>query len=186
MSTEVTRRRFNVHEYHRMVDAGILSEDDRVELIYGEILAMTPIGNPHNAAVDRANRAFVRAAGDNAIVRVQGSVRLDEWDEPQPDIILLKPKDDFYAAEGAGPADILLIVEIADSSVKYDRGLKAQLYAEMEIPEYWVADVNGNCVFAYSDPIKKSYRMVRQLHRGEPIAAKLLPQCQIQTDALLP
>ena len=79
MSTEVTRRRFNVHEYHRMVDAGILSEDDRVELIYGEILAMTPIGNPHNAAVDRANRAFVRAAGDNAIVRVQGSFPFDEF-----------------------------------------------------------------------------------------------------------
>src|SRR6185369_16725956 len=103
MSKLIKRRLFTVDDYHRMGDAGILRAEDRVELIYGEIVSMSPIGNPHNAAVDRANRAFVYATGDTAIVRVQGSVRLDLYSEPQQDIVILKPKADFYAKDGAGP-----------------------------------------------------------------------------------
>src|SRR6185369_798112 len=124
---EVTRRRFNVHEYHRMVDAGILCEDDRVELIRGEILIMSPIGPRHNAAILRANHKLSRIVGDEAIVGVQGSIRLDEYDEPQPDLYLLRPKDDFYASGHAGPADILLIIEVADSSLEYDQTIKREL-----------------------------------------------------------
>src|SRR5436309_14799931 len=127
MATEISRRLFTVHDYHRMVDAGILLEDDRVELIHGEILAMTPIGPRHNAAILRANQSLVRIVGDRAIVGVQGSVRLDEYDEPQPDLYLLRPKDDFYASGHAGPADILLIIEVADSSLEYDQGIKMHL-----------------------------------------------------------
>ena len=104
MSKLIQRRRFTVDDYHRMGDAGILLEDDRVELIYGQILAMSPIGNPHNAACDRATRALVRAAGDSAIVRVQGSVRLNDYNEPQPDIVLLKPRDDFTVQAEQTPA----------------------------------------------------------------------------------
>jgi Uma2 family endonuclease len=186
MSTLIQRRLFTVHDYHRMGDAGILLEDDRVELINGEIIAMSPIGNPHNAAVDRANRALVRAAGDSAIVRIQGSVQLNLYNEPQPDIVLLKPKDDFYAKDGASPPDIILIVEMADSSLKYDRGLKVELYAEMGVAEYWVADLNGGCVFAYSGPGEKSYGVVRQFRKGEVLAPELLPECRIPVEALLP
>ena len=186
MSTLIKRRLFTVHDYHRMGEAGILAEDDRVELIYGEIVAMSPIGNPHNAAVDRANRALVNAVGENAIVRVQGSVRLDEYDEPQPDIVLLKPREDFYASLAAGPENILLIVEMADSSLEYDQKLKAQLYAESGVAEYWVADLNGNCVFAYTGPENKTYRTVRQFLRHESIAPSLLPDCIMQVANLLP
>lgn len=169
-----------------MADAGILSEDDRVELIYGEILAMSPIGPPHGAAVDRATKAMVTLAGDKAIVRVQGSVGLDEYDEPEPDIVLLKPKDDFYYSALPGPPDILLILEVADSSLEFDRTIKAGLYAETGIFEYWVADLKGGCLFVYSDPHNKSYRIVRQLRRGESIAPQLLPECRIAVDVLVP
>ena len=186
MSTEVRKRLFNVHDYHRMGDAGILSERDRVELIYGEILAMSPIGSPHGAAVDRANRAMVNITGVQAIIRVQGSVRLDDYNEPEPDIVLLRPTEDFYASQLPGPPDILLIVEMAESSLEYDRTLKSRLYAETGIPEYWIADLQHDCVLAYSDPREKSYRVVRQFHRGDFITPQLLSACRIPIDVLLP
>jgi Uma2 family endonuclease len=106
MATSVTRKRFTADEYQRMGQVGILREGDRVELIDGEIVAMTPIGTRHNASVARANRALVRAAGDDAIVLPQGSVRLDLYSEPQPDLVLLRPQSDFYASRHAGPGDI--------------------------------------------------------------------------------
>jgi Uma2 family endonuclease len=174
-----------VDDYHRMGEAGILLEDDRVELIYGEIVTMSPIGNPHNAAIDRANRALNRLLGDSAIVRVQGSVRLDRYNEPQPDIVLLKPRDDFYKATGAGPADILVIVEFADSSIEYDRRVKSRLYGEMHIPEYWVVDLNEECVFVYSDSINDAYRLVRQFRRGQEIIPTLLPDYSVAVQNLL-
>jgi len=186
MSTVIKRRRFTVHDYHRMGDAGILLEDDRVELIYGEIIAMGPIGNLHNAACDRATRALIRTLGDQAIVRVQGSVRLDNYNEPQPDIVLLKPRDDFYASGGATAADVLLIIEMADSSLKYDRRIKARLYAEMGVSEYWVADLNAGCLYGYSDRHEKSYRLVRQFRKGESITPEGLPDSTIPVENLLP
>lgn len=186
MPVELTRRLFTVHDYHRMGEAGILSKEDRVELIRGEILAMSPIGPPHCAAVDRATRAIVNITGDSAIVRVQGAGRLDEYDEPQPDIVLLRPREDFYASAHPGPPDILLVVEIAESSLEYDRTVKKRLYAETGIPEYWVADVKNDCLFAYSDLGDNSYRLVRQFHRGDFIAPQLLPECRLQIDVLLP
>jgi Uma2 family endonuclease len=169
-----------------MAEAGILSERDRVELIYGEILAMSPIGNPHNAGVDRANRFMSRIVGDKAIVRIQGSVVLDEYDEPQPDVVLLRPKDDFYYSAGPNPADMFLILEVADSSLAYDRGLKAKLYAETGIPEYWVADLKNDRLYAYSDSDGKAYRLVREFQRGDTIAPQLLPDCLLKLDDLLP
>ena len=169
-----------------MAETGILSDRDRVELIYGEILAMSPIGPRHGAAVDRATRAMVNVTGDLAIVRVQGSVGLDEYNQPQPDIVLLRPKADYYASSNPTPADILLIVEVADTSLEYDRGPKEQLYAEARVPEYWVADVQNDCLFACSEPQDRSYRQVRQFHRGDLIAPLLLPECRLQVDVLLP
>jgi Uma2 family endonuclease len=186
MALEVSRRLFNVHEYHRMVDAGILCEGDRVELIRGEILEMSPIAPRHNAAVLRANNKLVRLVGDHAIVGSQGSVRLDEYDEPQPDIYLLRPKDDFYASGHAGPSDVFLIVEMADSSLEYDQTIKMQLYAETGVPEYWIADIRNDRVIVYSDREKDTYRTVRTLERGDALAPMLLSECSIPVDILLP
>lgn len=113
----VDKKRFTADEYARMGEAGILTEDDRVELIDGEIVVMSPIGPRHGACVASANRALVRAAGDAAIVLPQSDVRLALYYQPQPDLTLLRPRDDFYASRHAGPSDVLLVVEIAESSL---------------------------------------------------------------------
>ena len=186
MATEISRRLFTVHDYHRMVDAGILFEGGRVELIRGEVIEMSPIGPRHSAAVLRGTGALVRIAGDRAIVGVQGSVRLDEYDEPQPDLYLLRPKDDFYASGHAGPSDIFLIIEVADSSLAYDQTVKKDLYAETGVPEYWISNLRDDCIIAYSDIQEKTYRAVRQFHRGDTITPQLLPECRIPADILLP
>ena len=186
MAIEISKRLFTVYDYHRMVDAGILSEDDRVELIHGEIIAMSPIGPRHSAAVLRGTQALVRLVGDRAIVGVQGSVRLDEYDEPQPDLYLLRPKEDFYASGHAGPKDILLIVEVADSSLEYDQSIKLGLYAETGVPEYWIADVRNDCLVAYTDLRENTYRTTRHFQRGDMIAPLLLPECRMPIDVLLP
>ena len=169
-----------------MGEAGILTPDDHVELIYGEIVAMSPIGSRHGAGVDRATRELVRITGDNAIVRVQGSVELNDYNEPQPDIVLLRPKDDFYYGKQPGPNDILLIVEIADTSFAYDRNIKAKLYAETGVPEYWLADIKSGCLFVYRESTGISYLLVRQCHRGDTLAPALLPDCPISIDVFLP
>jgi Uma2 family endonuclease len=185
MSGIVTRKRFTADEYQRMGEAGMLSEDDRVELIDGEIVTVTPNGTRHNASVNRANRALVRAAGDSAIVQSQGSVRLDRYSEPEPDLVLLRPRTDFYASRHAGPGDILLIIEVAESSIQYDRDVKAPLYAVAGIPEYWLVDLNTNVVWRYSSPEHGAYQGVEQHRRGQSIAPLLLPECRIAVDELL-
>ena len=135
MAVAVSRRRFTVYDYHRMGEAGILSPTDRVELIDGEIVTKMAIGPRHGASVDRATRALVTTVDTSAIVRVQGSVRLDLFNEPEPDIVLLRPQADFYASAHPGPADILLIVEVAESSIDYDRDIKARVYARAGLPD---------------------------------------------------
>ena len=185
MPVALIKKRFTADEYQRMGQAGILSGADRVELIAGEVLAMTPIGPRHNACVSSATRALIRAVGDDAIVLPQGSVRLDLYHEPEPDLVLLRPRADFYASRLAGPNDILLIIEITDSSVEYDRDLKAVIYAESQIPEYWLADLTANVVSRYSAPEGSAFRKIESYRRGESIGPALLPSCVIAVDALL-
>lgn len=186
MRGEIPKRLFDVDDYHRMAEAGILSEDDRVELIDGEIVAMTPIGPRHNASVNRLNRALVTAAADQAIVQVQGSVRLDRFREPQPDVVLLRPQADFYETRLPGPSDILLIIEVAESSLDYDREVKSRIYAESGIPEFWLVDLADRSVSCCTDPRGGAYQKIRRCHRGQSLAPELLPRCAIAVDALLP
>jgi Uma2 family endonuclease len=185
MEGTLTRKRFTVDEYQRMGQVGILSSDDRVELIDGEIVVMTPIGPRHGACVARANRALVRAAGDDAIVLPQGSVRLDLYYEPEPDLVLLRRRDDFYASRHPGSGDILLITEIADSSIDYDRNVKTRVYAAAGIPEYWLADLNANVVLRHRHPERDRYREVEPFRRGQSIAPEMLAACAIAIDVLL-
>ena len=185
MAVTVVRKRFTADEYVRMAQVGILSEHDRVELMDGEILVMSPVGSRHGACVGSAVRALVRAAGDDAIVLPQSSVRLDRYYQPQPDLALLRPRDDFYASKHAGPGDILLVVEISDSSLAYDRDVKAGIYAVAAIPEYWIADLKANAVWRYSSPEDGVYRQVETHHRGQSIAPLQLPGCVDPVDAFL-
>ena len=186
MATQISKRLFTVHDYHRMVDAGILREDDRVELIRGEVITMSPISPRHNAAILRANKSLLKIVGDRALVGVQGSIRLDEYDEPQPDLYLLRPKDDFYASRHAGPGDIFLIIEVADSTLEYDQDVRMHLYADKGVLEYWIVNLRDESLIAYSDIDRDTYRTVRQLRRGETLAPQLLPECRIPVDILLP
>jgi Uma2 family endonuclease len=135
------RHRITVDEYHRMAEVGLLAPDARVELIDGEIIEMAPIGNPHAATVDRLNQLMHRALGDSGIVRCQGPVQLGNYSEPQPDFALLAPREDFYEQRRPTPADMLLAVEVSDTSLRFDLHTKMALYARHRIPEFWVVDV---------------------------------------------
>lgn len=155
----VTRRRFTADEYQAMGQAGILGEDDRVELVDGEILAMSPIGQRHVAMVNRLTRLLVTRLGDAAIVQPQGSLRLDFASEPQPDLAILRHRDDFYeTGERPTSDDILLLIEVADSSLRYDLGPKAAFYARHGIREYWVVDLHSDTVMRHADPVDGVYR----------------------------
>src|SRR5437764_2799654 len=135
MSVQPQRYHFNVDDYYRMADAGVFPIDARVELIDGEVIEMSPIGNRHAAGVDRLNTVLNGVFKGKVIVRVQGPIRLNDFSEPQPDISLLKPRKDFYSSAHPTPADVLLVIEVADTSVNFDCRVKLPLYARAGIPE---------------------------------------------------
>ena len=151
MALPLTRRRFTVSEYYRMAESGILTEDDRVELIHGEIVEMAPIGRRHAAGVDRVADLFFHRFADGAIIRVQNPVRLDEYSEPEPDVALLRRCADYYEAGHPTPADVLLLVEIADTSTAADRQVKIPLYARSGIPEVWLVGLNEDTIGVYPE-----------------------------------
>lgn len=158
---------FNVDEFYRMAAAGILTEDDRVELIEGEILAMSPTGKRHSACVDRLNKRLNIVMGDRAIVRVQSPIHLHDFSEPYPDVALLKPRDDFYAEDHPTPPDILLVIEVADSSVEYDREIKMPLYARAEISEAMLVNLREDAIEIYAAPVNGKYQSIKIYKRGE-------------------
>lgn len=176
---------FTVDDYLRMYEAGILTEDDRVELIDGEIIAMSPIGDAHSGCVIRLTMLFTRLVGLAALVSVQNPIRLDNYSEPQPDLALLKPRADYYAQAKPTPAGVLLIVEVADSSVQFDRNVKVPLYARAAIPLVWLIDLNAGAVEAYSQPASSAYQQVQVMRRGDHLTIDSLPGLIIRVDDIL-
>jgi Uma2 family endonuclease len=170
MAVLLVRRRFTADEYHRMADVGIFNEDDRVELIEGEIVEMTPIGSRHAACVDRLNELLVQHFAGVALIRVQNPVRLSDDSEPQPDLALLRRKADFYASREPTPDDVILLVEVADTSLEYDRRVKVPLYAHSGIREVWLIGLERETVTVYQDPAPSGYRTIRTLRRGDRLA----------------
>jgi hypothetical protein len=150
----------NVAEYHRMAAVGLLSPDARVELIDGEIIDMAPVGSRHAAAVDLLGREFMRLVGNLAIVRIQGPIRLDEFGEPQPDVCLMRPRDDGYAGSHPRPLDVFLVVEVSDATLAFDLGSKARTYAAHAIAEYWVVDLVSDRLHRHRQPTTRGYREV--------------------------
>ena len=178
-------RRFDVDDYYRMAAAGILHEDDRVELIEGEIVEMVPIGPPHTGGVDYLTWRFGQGCGSRAIVRVQGPVRLDRHSEPQPDLLLLKPRADYYRSAHPGPSDVLLLVEVTQSSIDYDRGVKLPLYGRFGVPEAWIVDLPGQQVETHRGPSPEGYRDVQRRGRGEQVAPTAFPELAIPVGEIL-
>lgn len=171
------RRKLDVHEYHRMADAGILHEDDRVELIEGELIEMGGIGWDHASTVNGLNRALVLACGMRAVVSVQNAVRLDEFNEPQPDFAVLKPRGPNGRALGPpGPSEVLLLVEVADSSLRFDRKVKLPLYARFGIPEVWIVDLKARVLQCYRVPRGSGYGDEKPYGAGDSIALAADPE----------
>jgi Uma2 family endonuclease len=172
-------------QYQRMGEAGILSEDDRVELLEGELYEMPPIGDWHNGEVDQFNSRLSRGLGEQAIVRVQGSFRLSTGAEPQPDVLVLRYREDFYRHAPAGPEDVLLLVEVADSSLAYDRDFKLPLYARAGIPEVWILNRGGERLEVYREPRGSEYRSATMVGRDGSIAPLAFPDLAIHMSAFL-
>lgn len=158
-----------------MAEVGILAPDARVELIDGEIIDMAPPGSLHAAVVHRLNEVFVRAVGDEATVLVQNPVRLNDYSEPQPDLALLRRRADFYAERHPRPADVLLIVEVAASSLRFDRGTKLPLYAAHGIPEVWLVDLDGRRLVRHRAPRHGAYALVDEPDLGATLEVEALP-----------
>ena len=186
MAVQVVPRRFSVEEYHLMARVGILREDDRVELLDGEIGEMAPIGSRHAACVDRLTRVLSEELSRRAIVRVQGPIRLGEHSEPQPDVTLLKPRDDFYSDSTPGPEAVLLLIEVAETTQDYDRQVKAPLYARWGVPEVWLVDLQGRSVQVYRDPAPEGYREVRTAEPGRPLAPRAFPDLRLTVGDVIP
>jgi Uma2 family endonuclease len=158
----VTRHRITVDEYYRMAEVGLLAPDARVELIEGEIVDMAPIGSLHGGTVHQLNPRLVSAVGDRAIVLVQGAIRLGRRSEPQPDFALLRPRPDFYKRSHPAPADVLLVIEISDTTLRYDLQTKVPLYARHGIPAVWVADLSGRRWHFFRAPVNGRYTEIAE------------------------
>ncbi len=175
----VHRRKLSIDEFHRIGAAGILGEDDRVELIDGEMIEMAPIGTRHLSKVNRLARMLSLTVAQEAIVSTQNPIALPPQNEPQPDIALLKPRADDYEGSLPAAADVLLIIEIADTTLAYDRDVKIPIYARHGIPEVWLFDVQGGALFVHRDPGPKGYQRNLTPKKNETISPLLLPRASI-------
>jgi len=175
MQIEPTRKLFAVDEYYRMADAGILTRDDRVELIDGEIVRMSPIGIGHAGCVNAATRLFAGAFEGRAVVSVQNPLRLDDYTEPQPDVVLLKFREDSYRGKRPEASDALLLVEVADTTLAYDRDVKLPRYAASGVPEVWIEDLSGGVLLVYREPSESVYRTRLRLRRGDSVSVASMP-----------
>lgn len=181
----VVRRQFTVTEYQRMVASGILHEDDRVELIDGEIIEMSPLGSRHVACVNRLTANISSQLGRTVIVSVQNPIQLSDYFEPQPDLALLKPQPDFYAHALPTAGDVWLLIEGADTSLAYDRGVKVPRYAAANIPEVWLVDAEGGAVTVYTQPSAAGYQNVQRFGAGDVVTATSVASLIVAVDDIL-
>lgn len=185
MSVQLQKHYFNVDEYYRMAEVGLLSPDDRVELIEGEIVEMSPIGKTHGGTVKRSNRLLNRELGDAVVVSVQDPIHLNDFSEPQPDLALLKPRKDFYSHSHPTPDDVLVVIEVADTSVNYDRNVKLPLYARAGIPEAWLMVLQKDVIEVHSQPRNGKYQKVQRLKRGKTLVSPTIPTFECKVEDLL-
>lgn len=188
MAVAPLRRRFSLAEYHALGTSGILSEDDRTELIAGEIWDMTPIGSRHAACLKRWNAYLNRCLGATTTIGIQDPVWLDVDTELQPDLSVLRPRDDFYAEAHPTAQDVLWVIEIADTSLAHDRSVKAPIYARAGVRELWIVDLTGAALEIHRDAGAKGYRQVERLPASDPrlrtLAPLALPELALDVSAL--
>ena len=185
MQIEATKKLFTVEEYYALAKAGILGPEDRVELIDGEIFQMSPIGNRHLGCVNRANRLFVTSFMGRAVVSCQHPVQLSNYTEPEPDIALLRFRTDDYTGKKPMPEDAVLILEVSDTTLGFDRKVKLPRYALAGIPEVWIENLNDDELLVYRDPDGSVYRTTHILHRGDIVSVTAFPDVVFKVDDLL-
>jgi Uma2 family endonuclease len=185
MQVETIKKLFTVDEYYRMAEAGILKPEDRVELIDGEIIEMSPIGQRHFGAVNRATRVFITVLGSRAVVHAQGPLRLSNYTEPEPDVVLLKPRADDYSGKFPTADDAFLVLEIAETSLSYDRKVKVPRYAAAGIPEVWIENLKDDVLLIYRNLVGAAYSTSLVLGRGESVSLVTLPDVVFSIDNLL-
>ena len=185
MAAPLVTRSFTVDEYHRMAEAGILREDDRVELLDGQIVEMSPIGPRHARCVDDLGRLFSRRADHTVIVRIQNPLVLGVHQEPEPDLALVVARPDRYGRAHPGPTDVLLVIEVADTSLARDRERKLLIYASAHIAEVWLVDLEGEQIEVYRSPTSHGYRDVRTLGRGDTVTPMLVASGPVEVREIL-
>jgi Uma2 family endonuclease len=186
MAAEPIRRRFTTAEYHAMAESGILAPDDRVELIEGEIWQMSPIGSRHASRVTRLSYAFIsNLKKEEALVISQSPIHLDDFSEPQPDLALLCYREDFYASKLPAAEDVLLVVEVSDTTIHYDRRVKMDLYARHGIAEAWLCNLPQATVEVHRDPSPEGYGQVLTFRRGDRVSPLAFPGLVIEVKAIL-
>ncbi len=181
----LVRYKLDVHAYHRMGETGILDEDSRIELIDGELIQMAPIGLDHAGIVDSLNEALVLAFAGKAIVSVQNPISIDRLNEPQPDFTVSRLRADRYRTGRPGPADILLVIEVADSSLRFDRAVKLPLYARNGVAELWIVNVRQRSLEVYRRPVGDAYAEQTNYAPGDTVALSLAPAISFAVDRVL-
>jgi Uma2 family endonuclease len=185
MSVKMQRRLFTVQEYHLMAEAGVFGEDDRVELIEGEIIVMAAIGTRHASCVRRLIRQFRQIPEELAILDAQNPIQLTERTEPQPDVVLLQFRADYYATAHPMPHEVLLLVEVSDSTVDFDRTVKVPNYARTGIQEVWLWDLEANCLEVYREPTANGYALVQKFWRGQQVSPLAFPEFEVSVNLIL-
>jgi Uma2 family endonuclease len=179
-----TRHRFTVEDWHQMIAAGLFRDDQRLELLEGEIFEMTPIGPPHTSVVNRLTRLWTTRLGSRAIVQIQGPVLAGPTSEPEPDVSLLREKPDFYRAGHPQPNDVLLVIEVADTSLAYDRA-KLRIYTAAGMAEVWIVDLQAERIAIYRGPGATGYAEERVLRRGDRGSCLAFPDVTVAVDEIL-
>lgn len=182
---ELTRHRFTVAEYTRMAEVNLLGEDSRVELVWGEVVEMSPIYIAHTSTVKRLIRLLTKTLGERILLGVQDPVQLSDDSLPQPDIAVLRPQDDFYSEQQPGPHDILLLIEVADSSLRYDRRVKSKLYGAAGIADYWIINLPERQIEVYREIRPNGYRTVTYYAPGETLSPLAFPDVVLNVDDIL-
>ena len=185
MSVPLQKHYFTVAEYYLMAQGGVFAQDDRLELVEGEVIEMSPIGKRHSGCVNRLNKLLNQNVGELAIVSVQNPISIDDFSEPQPDLALLRPRTDFYSNSHPTPADVLVVIEVMDTSVGYDRSVKLPLYARAAIPEAWLIVLPKDLIEVHSEPKNGKYQKVQRLKRGKTVVSSSLAGLSVKVDDVL-
>ncbi|MFN7947294.1 MAG: Uma2 family endonuclease [Blastocatellia bacterium] len=185
MTLALERKLFTTAEYHRLIEAGVLHEDDRIELLNGELIKMAAIGPRHAMCVNTLAALLITRLKKSAQVSIQNPVQIGNYSEPEPDIVVVRPRADRYADGHPTTDDILIVIEVADSSVESDRNFKLPAYASAGIAEAWLVDLGNDRVEVYTGPDQGFYREIRLVSRHQRVTSKVIPTLSLKSDDIL-